>query len=98
MEWRYWTEAHAANAPARFQEIVAPTLVFFASDDVCVCIENRDALTRVQQPHQRMELLVGYTHSGWTYDQAKHVVVQTADFLAAHLEDGIGEAWNGEQR
>lgn len=86
VRWRYWSEAHAANAPARFREIVAPTLVFFATDDVYVSAENRDALTRVQQPHQHIELLEDYTHSSWTYDQAELVIAQTSDFLAEHFQ------------
>lgn len=69
----------------RFHEIVAPTFVFFATDDDYVSPANRDALIRVQREHQRIELLADYTHSDWTYDQAESVIAQTADFLERHF-------------
>lgn len=84
--WDFWRAAHAADAPARFREIVAPTLVFFSTDDAYVSPENRVALVAARRPHQRIELLEGHTHSGWTYDQAERVIAETADFPLAHFE------------
>lgn len=88
VRWHYWMEAHAANTPARFPEILAPTLVFFAGDDMYVSEENRVALTQVRQPHQHIEFLADYTHSSWNYDQAEYVIAQSADFLADHFAQG----------
>lgn len=83
--WRYWREAHAADAAARFREIQAPTLVFFATDDAYVSPENQQALIDRRQPHQRIEMLAEHTHGDWTYAQAERVLAETTDFLIAHI-------------
>jgi len=85
VRWDYWREAHAANAPTRFREILAPTLVFFATDDAYVSPDNREALIRGHRPHQRIELLEGHAHSAWTYDQAERIIRQTGAFLQSHF-------------
>lgn len=83
--WRFWREAHSADIPRRFLEITAPTLVFFATEDEYVSADNRQALIDSRQPHQRIEILDGHTHSSWTYDQSEHVIVRSRDFLVTHL-------------
>ncbi|HET8628546.1 MAG TPA: alpha/beta fold hydrolase [Thermomicrobiales bacterium] len=82
---RYWREAHDADIVGRFRAITAPTLVFLASDDAYVSAENRQALLAARQAHQRTEILEGWPHSAWTYDQATEVIDQSADFLIAHF-------------
>lgn len=82
---RYWREAHDADIVGRFRTITAPTLVFLATNDAYVSAENRQALLAARQAHQRIEILEGWPHSAWTYDQATQVIAQSADFLVAHF-------------
>lgn len=83
---RFWQEAHDANIVGRFRAIVAPTLVFFATADAYVSAENRQALIEARQPHQRIEVLEGWPHSAWSYDQATQVIKETASFLRSHFD------------
>ena len=69
----------------RFRAIVAPTLVFLATDDDYVSAENRQALIAARQEHQHIELLEGWPHSTWSYDQATRVIDQSAAFLITHF-------------
>jgi len=80
---RYWREAHDADIVGRFRAIAAPTLVFLATADAYVSEENRRALIAARREHQRIELLTGWPHSAWTYDQATRVIAQSVDFLVA---------------
>ncbi len=83
---QYWQEAHDARIVERFRAITTPTLVFFATADDYVSAENRQAISDMRQPHQRIELLEGWPHSAWTFDQATQVIDQSADFLVAHFK------------
>jgi pimeloyl-ACP methyl ester carboxylesterase len=85
VRWRYWQEAYQANAASRFSEIVAPTLVFLATDDAYVSPENQQVLLASRQPHQQIVMLEGHTHSGWTYDQAENIIAQTVNFITAQF-------------
>jgi len=82
---QYWEEAHNADVAGRFQQITAPTFVFFATADALVSTENRQALIDVRREHQRIELLAGWPHSAWTYGQATHVIARTVSFLASNF-------------
>lgn len=83
--WGYWQEAHAANIVQRYGRIASPALVFFATDDEYVSAANQQALIAVQGPHQHVEILAGYAHSNWSYDQAERVMTQSHDFLLSHF-------------
>ncbi|HEX5505168.1 MAG TPA: alpha/beta fold hydrolase [Thermomicrobiales bacterium] len=82
----YWQEAHDADIIGRFRAISAPTLVFVPTDDDYVSAENRQALLAARRAHQRIEVLAGWPHSAWTYDQATRVIDQSADFLVAQFQ------------
>lgn len=82
----YWQEAHNANIVGRFRLITAPTLIFFATADAYVSAENQQAIITARQPHQQVELLDGWSHSAWTYDQATHVIDQSTSFLISHFK------------
>jgi alpha-beta hydrolase superfamily lysophospholipase len=82
---RYWEEAHDANIVGRFQKITAPTLVLFATADAYVSEENRQAIIDVRREHQQIELLEGWPHSAWTYDQATHVIDRTVSFFVSNF-------------
>jgi uncharacterized protein len=85
VDWRFWREAHDANIVDRFRAIPGPALVFFAENDDYVSIESRDALSAVPRPHQRIVLLRGHSHSGWTFAQADRVIAESVDFLVANF-------------
>lgn len=82
---RYWEEAHDADIVGRFGAITAPALIFFATDDAYVSAENQQAIIDVRRAHQRIELLDGWPHSAWTYDQATRVIDETVAFLTSHF-------------
>jgi alpha-beta hydrolase superfamily lysophospholipase len=82
----YWHEAHDADIVGRFRAITAPTLVFFATADDYVSAENRQAVSDARREHQRIELLEGWPHSAWTYDQATQVITQSVAFLTSHFD------------
>lgn len=82
---RYWQEAHDADIIVRFRAITAPTLVFLATADAYVSEENQQAIIEARREHQRIELLEGWPHSAWTYDQATQVIDQSVDFLVSNF-------------
>lgn len=87
VHWGYWQEAQDARIVQRFREISVPTLVFLATDDEFVSPENQQALLRACQPHQYIQILLDWTHSSWTYDQATQVIEQSAAFLVSHFKE-----------
>jgi len=82
----YWQEAHDADVVRRFRAITVPTLIFFATADALVSVENRAAIMAARQEHQQIELLEGWPHSAWSYNQATQVIDQTAAFLVSHFD------------
>jgi len=82
---RYWREAHDAAIVRKFAAIVAPTLVFFATNDAYVSPENQQTLIAARQAHQHITLLPDHSHSAWTYDQAEAVIRETREFFVAHF-------------
>ena len=82
---RYWREAHDAAIVRKFAAIVAPTLVFFATNDAYVSPENQQTLIAARQAHQHITLLPDHPHSAWTYDQAEVVIRETQEFFVAHF-------------
>jgi esterase/lipase len=81
VDWDFWKQAHQANIVDCFKKIKAPTYVVFCDNDEYVSAENQQALISVAQPHQKIKILKGHTHSSWAYDQASKVIQNTIQFL-----------------
>ena len=81
VEWKFWIEAHSANIVKHFKNTVIPEYVFFADNDQYVSQENQNALRAVVQSTQKIEVLKGYTHSGWSYDEASSVINKSVEFI-----------------
>ncbi|WP_432457558.1 alpha/beta hydrolase [Cellulomonas iranensis] len=81
----FWEDAHAADVPARFREVDAPCHLVFGTADEYVSTANREALVTAAGPHDRVDVLEGFPHSAWTYEQAEGVIARSVGFLTAHL-------------
>jgi len=88
VSWDFWKQAHQANIVDCFKKITAPTYIFFCENDEYVSTENQQALISVAQSHQKIEILKGYTHSSWAYDQASKVIQNTIQFLVSNFRLG----------
>ena len=85
VNWAFWREAHQANIPRCFGEILAPTLTFFATEDQFVSAANQRALVNAAQTHQEFVWLYAHSHSSWTYEQTDAVLDRTQRFLLGHF-------------
>jgi len=85
VDWDFWKQAHQANIVSCFKQITAPTYIVFCDKDEYVSAENQQALISVTQPHQKIEILKGHTHSSWAYDQASKVIQNTIHFLVSNF-------------
>ncbi|MBO0901840.1 alpha/beta fold hydrolase [Cellulomonas sp. zg-ZUI22] len=81
----FWQEAHDAHVPDRFREVTAPCHLVFGTADEYVSTENREALLTAARPGDLVDVLDGYPHSAWTYDQAEGVIARSVAFLVGHL-------------
>ncbi len=82
---RYWQEAHDAHIADKLANVQAPVYIVQCSDDEYVSAENHQTIEANAQPHHRVELLEGYKHSAWTYNQASKVIDKSINFILENL-------------
>jgi pimeloyl-ACP methyl ester carboxylesterase len=78
---QFWHEAHAAQIADRLAQVSCPTLILSASDDKFMNAASWRALKTHVQPHHRFEIMQGYPHGGWNYQQKAHILDQTLQFI-----------------
>jgi len=81
----YWQEAHDARVAVKLKNVKAPALIVQCTDDEYVDSENREALLTNAQSNHKVIVLDGFTHSGWSYEQAELVINDSVDFLIKTL-------------
>lgn len=81
----YWQEAYDARVAEKLPRVQAPTYIVQCSNDEYVSSGNHQAILENAQPHHKVEMLSGYTHSSWTYDQAQEVVEKSVNFITSNF-------------
>lgn len=85
---QFWLDAHAAGVAQKLAQITVPCYLVFGTADEYVSTENREALVRAAKPADRVDVFDGYSHSGWTFEQADDIIDRSVEFLAAQLAEG----------
>lgn len=82
---RFWQEAHDTKIADKLSLVKAPMYIVQCTTDEYVDEQNRNAIIKNAQPNHKVENFEGYTHSKWTYEQAKEIIDKSVRFLAEHL-------------
>jgi len=81
----FWQDAYAADVRAQLPKIQAPCYLVFGTADEYVSTENREALVTAAKSTDRIDVFEGYSHSGWTADQADDIITRSVSFLTETL-------------
>lgn len=81
----FWQEAYAADVRGQLPKVPAPCYLVFGTADEYVSAENREALVGAAKSADRVDVFEGYSHSGWTADQADDIIARSVNFLTETL-------------
>jgi pimeloyl-ACP methyl ester carboxylesterase len=81
----FWREAYAADVRSQLPKVQAPCYLVFGTADEYVSAANREALVNAAKSADRVDVFDGYSHSGWTADQADDIIARSVSFLTEVL-------------
>lgn len=77
----FWKEVHNMNLAQKLSMVKASMYIIQCSDDEHVDEMNRKAIVDNAQPQHTIELLDGYSHSKWNYEQLQQVMQKSIDYI-----------------
>lgn len=84
---RFWQEAHNVKVADKLSLVKAPMYIAQCTADEYVDEQNRNAIAKNAQPNHTVENFEDYSHSQWTYEQAKGIIDKSVEFLVEYLRN-----------
>lgn len=82
----FWQEAHDAGIAEALAATKPAGLIIQCGNDEYVSAENHQAIQANAGPQHTVEMLEGYVHSSWSYEQAQSVIATSVDFLMQQFQ------------
>lgn len=84
---RFWQEAHDVKVADKLSSIKIQMYIVQCTADEYVDDQNRNAIAENAQPNHKVENFEGYSHSKWTFAQAKEIIDRSVNFLVKYLNN-----------
>ncbi len=82
---QFWREASDARIAERLRSVKSPMYIVQCTADKYVNQQNRDAISASAQPNHTVDIMDGYPHSDWTFEQSEVVIQRSFRFLERSL-------------
>jgi esterase/lipase len=85
----FWQEAHDAKVSDKLAEINIPMYIVQCTADEFVDEANRNVIQENAQPNHQVDILDGFRHSQWTFEQSETVIARSVKYLTDKLHEQL---------